>query len=112
MQAVRSSDCNRTNHWHDLSLAPAESAFRPIPELSLVCTESIGGRSSYLIYAIGRLADSDQILHWRRSKACCRGTPESVQKRCYRRGYMVAEPTVMKNNFNVEVLQAFDGAMV
>ena len=63
---------------------------------------------AYLIYAIGRLADSDLNTALASVKRAAEGTPESVQKALYRAVGYIGGTTVMKNNFNVEVLQAFD----
>lgn len=63
---------------------------------------------AYLVYAIGRLADSDLNTAFASVKRAAEGTPSQVQKALYRAVGYIGGTTVMKNNFNREVLQNFD----
>ncbi|WP_180186523.1 lytic transglycosylase domain-containing protein [Acinetobacter sp. YH01008] len=63
---------------------------------------------AYLIYALGRLADSDLDSALSIVKRTAEGTPVQVQRALYRAVGYVGGTTVMKNNFNREVLNAFD----
>jgi len=65
---------------------------------------------AYLVYAIGRLADSDLNGALSSVKKAAEGTPENVQKALYRTVGYVGGTTVMKNNFNREVLNNFDAS--
>lgn len=63
---------------------------------------------AYLIYAIGRLADSDLASALSALKRTTDNTPVKIQKALYRTVAYVGGTTVMKNNFNREVLLSFD----
>ena len=63
---------------------------------------------AYLIFAMGRLADSDLNGALSAVKRASEGVPTQIQKALYRAVGYVGGTTVMKNNFNKEVLQAFD----
>lgn len=63
---------------------------------------------AYLIYAMGRLADSDLDTALATVPRTAQGTPEMIQKALYRTVGYIGGTTVMKNNFNVGVIQAFD----
>ena len=63
---------------------------------------------AYLVYAIGRLADADLNGAFSSAKRTAEGTPEPVQKAIYRAVGYVGGTTVMKNNFNREVLEYLD----
>ena len=65
---------------------------------------------AYLIYAIGRLADSDLDSALSSLKRSAEGTPDAVQKALYRAVGYIGGTTVMKNNFNREVLSALDAS--
>lgn len=65
---------------------------------------------AYLIYAMGRLADSDLNGAMSSVKRAAEGTPESVQKALYRSVGYIGGTTVMKNNFNREVLNYLDAS--
>lgn len=65
---------------------------------------------AYLIYAIGRLADSDLNSALSSLKRTADGTPPIIQKALYRTVGYVGGTTVMKNNFNREVLTSFDNS--
>lgn len=63
---------------------------------------------AYLVYAMGRLADTDLTGAFASAKRTAEGTPEQVQKAIYRAVGYVGGTTVMKNNFNREVLEYLD----
>jgi len=63
---------------------------------------------AYLIYALGRLADSDLDSALSIVKRTAEGTPVQVQRALYRAVGYIGGTTVMKNNFNREVLNALD----
>lgn len=63
---------------------------------------------AYLIYAMGRLADSDLNGAISSVKRAAEGTPADVQKALYRSVGYIGGTTVMKNNFNREVLNYLD----
>ncbi|CAB1218294.1 lytic transglycosylase domain-containing protein [Acinetobacter bouvetii] len=65
---------------------------------------------AYLIYAMGRLADSDLNTAIASVKRAAEGTPVSVQKALYRTVGYIGGTTVMKNNFNREVLNYLDAS--
>ena len=65
---------------------------------------------AYLIYAIGRLADSDLDSALSSLKRSAEGTPDAVQKALHRAVGYIGGTTVMKNNFNREVLNALDAS--
>lgn len=63
---------------------------------------------AYLIFAMGRLADSDLNSALTLVRKAADGTPPDVQKYLYRTVAYVGGTTVMKNNFNRDVLNDFD----
>ncbi|WP_168382500.1 lytic transglycosylase domain-containing protein [Acinetobacter indicus] len=65
---------------------------------------------AYLIYALGRLADTDLNSALSAVKRAAEGTPQSVQRALYRAVGYIGGTTVMKNNFNREVLNALDAS--
>ena len=65
---------------------------------------------AYLVYAIGRLADSDLNTALSSVKKAADGAPQNVQRALYRTVGYVGGTTVMKNNFNREVLNSFDAS--
>ncbi|SNX44640.1 soluble lytic murein transglycosylase [Acinetobacter puyangensis] len=62
----------------------------------------------YLIFALGRLADSDLNNAISMVDRVAQGTPEYVQKYLYRTVAYVGGTTVLKNNFNSALPQYFD----
>lgn len=65
---------------------------------------------AYLVYAVGRLADTDLVSAMSVARKAAEGVPEDVQKAIYRAVGYVGGTTVMKNNFNREVLDFFDAS--
>lgn len=65
---------------------------------------------AYLIYALGRLADSDLNTAMASVKNAAEGAPLQVQKALYRTVGYIGGTTVMKNNFNREVLNYLDAS--
>lgn len=65
---------------------------------------------AYLIYAVGRLADSDLNSAMASAKRAADGVPADVQRALYRAVGYVGGTTVMKNNFNREVLSFLDAS--
>ncbi|ANF82532.1 lytic transglycosylase [Acinetobacter sp. NCu2D-2] len=65
---------------------------------------------AYLIYAMGRLANNDLNSAFAIVKQSAAGTPENVQKALYRTVGYIGGTTVMKNNFNREVLNYLDAS--
>lgn len=65
---------------------------------------------AYLVYAIGRLADSDLGSAMSSARRTAEGVPEDVQKAIYRAVGYIGGTTVMKNNFNREMLDFFDAS--
>lgn len=65
---------------------------------------------AYLIYAMGRLADSDLNTAMASVQKAAQGTPVQVQKALYRAVGYIGGTTVMKNNFNREVLNYLDAS--
>lgn len=63
---------------------------------------------AYLVYAIGRLADSNLSGALASVNRVAEATPEDVQKALYRAVGYIGGTTVMKNGFNIEVLNAFE----
>ncbi|QIC66319.1 lytic transglycosylase domain-containing protein [Acinetobacter schindleri] len=63
---------------------------------------------AYLVYAMGRLADSDLNTAFSSVRRTAEGTPEQIQKALYRVVGYIGGTTVMKNNFNREVLNYLD----
>jgi soluble lytic murein transglycosylase len=65
---------------------------------------------AYLIFAMGRLADSDLNSALSAIQRAAQGTPVQVQKALYRAVGYIGGTTVMKNNFNREVLNYLDAS--
>lgn len=65
---------------------------------------------AYLIYAIGRVADSDLNSALSSMNRSAEGTPDKIQKAIYRTVGYIGGTTVMKNNFNQDVLKALDAS--
>lgn len=63
---------------------------------------------AYLIFALGRVADSDLTNALGNVQRVVQDVPQPVQKYLYRTIGYVGGTTVMKNGFNREVLNAFD----
>lgn len=63
---------------------------------------------AYLIFALGRVADSDLTNALGNVQRVAQDLPSPVQKYLYRTIGYVGGTTVMKNGFNREVLNAFD----
>ncbi|MBL8320818.1 MAG: lytic transglycosylase, partial [Acinetobacter sp.] len=59
---------------------------------------------AYLIYALGRLADSDLNSAMASARRAAEGAPADVQRALYRTVGYIGGTTVMKNNFSREVL--------
>ena len=65
---------------------------------------------AYLIYALGRLADSDLPSAMASVKRAAEGTPSDVQRALYRTVGYIGGTTVMKNNFSRAVLNYLDAS--
>ncbi|MDK1684357.1 lytic transglycosylase domain-containing protein [Acinetobacter terrestris] len=65
---------------------------------------------AYLVFAMGRLADSDLNSAMSAVRRAAEGTPIQVQKALYRAVGYIGGTTVMKNNFNREVLNYLDAS--
>ncbi len=65
---------------------------------------------AYLVFALGRLADSDLNSAISSVQRAAQGTPVQVQKALYRVVGYIGGTTVMKNNFNREVLDYLDAS--
>ncbi|WP_410553826.1 transglycosylase SLT domain-containing protein [Acinetobacter bohemicus] len=65
---------------------------------------------AYLVYALGRLADTDLNSALSIVKRTAEGTPAEVQKALFRTVGYIGGTTVMKNNYNREVLNALDAS--
>jgi soluble lytic murein transglycosylase len=65
---------------------------------------------AYLIFAMGRMADSDLDAAMSSVQRAAQGTPEAVQKALYRAVGYVGATTVMKNNFKREVFNNLDAS--
>ncbi len=65
---------------------------------------------AYLIFALGRLADSDLNTALASVPRAAQNTPTEIQKYLYRTVAYIGGTTVMKNSFNREVLNAFDAS--
>ena len=63
---------------------------------------------AYLIFALGRLANNELETALSSVKRAAEGTPVDVQRYLYRTVGYIGGTTVMKNNFNQEVLNALD----
>lgn len=72
--------------------------------------KSTAEEHAYLIYAIGRLADSDLNGALSAVKRVAEGTPSEVQYALHRAVAYIGGTTVMKNGFNAAVLQSFDAS--
>ena len=67
---------------------------------------------AYLIFALGRVADSDFTNALGNLQKVAQDTPQSVQKYLYRTIGYVGGTTVMKNGFNREVLNAYEAKKI
>lgn len=76
----------------------------------MVSTKTNDVDYAYLIFALYRLANNDLGNAFANVQRVAQGTPESVQKYLYRTVAYIGGTTVMKNNFNREVLQYFDAS--
>lgn len=65
---------------------------------------------AYLIFALGRLADSDLVTGLSSANRAAENTPPDVQKYLYRTVAYIGGTTVLKNNFNRIVLNYFDAS--
>lgn len=63
---------------------------------------------AYLIFALGRVADDDLTNALANVQRIAQDTPQPVQKYLYRTVAYIGGTTVMKNNFNQDVLNAFE----
>ncbi|WP_324646673.1 lytic transglycosylase domain-containing protein [Acinetobacter sp. MD2] len=65
---------------------------------------------AYLIFALGRLTDSDLNSGLSAVNRAAEGTPEAVKKYLYRTVAYIGGTTVLKNNFNRVILNYFDAS--
>ena len=65
---------------------------------------------AYLIYAMGRLADSDLDTAIASVPRAAEGTPADVQRALYRAVGYIGGTTVMKNNFKADVIKYLDAS--
>ncbi|OTG96264.1 lytic transglycosylase [Acinetobacter sp. ANC 3832] len=65
---------------------------------------------AYLAFALGRAADTDLTSALQSVPKLVQGVPADVQKYIYRTVGYIGGTTVMKNNFNREVLNSFDAS--
>ena len=65
---------------------------------------------AYLIFALGRAADTDLISALQTVPKLVQDVPSDVAKYLYRTVAYIGGTTVMKNNFNREVLNSFDAS--
>lgn len=65
---------------------------------------------AYLVYAMGRASDTDLNTALQNLARVVQGLPNDVQKYIYRTVGYIGGTTVMKNNFNPEVLKALDAS--
>ena len=65
---------------------------------------------AYLIFALGRAADTDLTSALQTVPKLAQGVPADVAKYLYRTVGYIGGTTVMKNNFNREVLNSFDAS--
>ena len=65
---------------------------------------------AYLVYALGRLADTDLESAFSTLPRAAEGVPEDVKQMLHRTVAYVGGTTVMKNGFKPEVLKAFDAS--
>ena len=72
--------------------------------------KSTAAEHAYLIFATGRLADSDLNSALSSVQKTAQGVPVAVQKALYRTVGYIGGTTVMKNNFNREVLNYLDAS--
>lgn len=63
---------------------------------------------AYLVFALGRAADTDLTSALQSVPRLVQGVPENVQKYLYRTVGYIGGTTVMKNNFNRQVLESLD----
>jgi len=92
----------------NLSLAQLNSIQANPTNYLWSAAKSTAAEHAYLIYALGRLADSDLDSALSIVKRTAEGTPVQVQRALYRAVGYIGGTTVMKNNFNREVLNALD----
>ena len=65
---------------------------------------------AYVVYALGRAADTDLTSALQSVPKLVQDVPADVQKYIYRTVGYIGGTTIMKNNFNREVLQNFDAS--
>ena len=65
---------------------------------------------AYLVYAMGRLADSNLETALSSVQRAAEGVPQDVQRALYRAVGYIGGTTVMKNNFKPEVVQYLDAS--
>ncbi|WP_298142731.1 lytic transglycosylase domain-containing protein [uncultured Acinetobacter sp.] len=65
---------------------------------------------AYLVYAMGRLADSNLETALSSVQRAAEGVPQDVQRALYRAVGYIGGTTVMKNNFKPEVIQYLDAS--
>lgn len=65
---------------------------------------------AYLIFALGRTADSDLTSALQSVPKLVQGVPSDVAKYIYRTVAYIGGTTVMKNNFNRDILNSFDAS--
>ncbi len=65
---------------------------------------------AYLIFAMGRLADSDLDTAIASVQRAAQGTPQDVQRALYRAVGYIGGTTVMKNNFKADVIKYLDAS--
>lgn len=65
---------------------------------------------AYLIFALGRAANTDLTSALQTVPKLVQGAPADIQKYLYRTVAYIGGTTVMKNNFNREVLNSFDAS--
>ena len=65
---------------------------------------------AYIVYALGRSADTDLTSALQSVPKLAQGVPADIQKYLYRTVGYIGGTTVMKNNFNKEVLNALDAS--
>ncbi len=65
---------------------------------------------AYMIFALGRAADTDLTSALQSVPRLAQGVPDTVQKYLYRTVGYIGGTTVMKNNFNRQVLESLDAS--
>ena len=65
---------------------------------------------AYLVYAMGRLADTNLETALSSVQRAAEGVPQDVQRALYRAVGYIGGTTVMKNNFKPEVVQYLDAS--